>query len=195
MKIRIGFLAVMLALSLLISRSLFALGLFLAALSHELGHIGMARLCNIRLKECTVGIYGAGLVPEDGLYSYGQEIFLCLAGPLTNLFLGSVGLLLRLRSPSKLLEYFILSSFLLGILNLLPIRDFDGGRILFCLVSVCFDPTHAARILSFLSFLLVFVLWSFSLYLLLRYRASLSLFVFSLSLFVRIFISENKNFV
>ncbi len=190
MKIRIGFLAVMLGLSLFLSRSLFSLGLLIAALTHELGHILMARACGIRLRECTVGIYGAGLQPADGFYSYGQEIFLCLAGPLCNLFLGSLGLVIGRVIPSELLTQFVFSSFVLGGMNLLPIRDFDGGRILFSLFSLLFDPTVASRILSVLSFLFVFLLWSLSLYLLLRHAASLSLFIFSLSLFTRIFIPE-----
>ena len=179
MKIRIGFLAIMLALSLFITRSLFSLGLLLAVLSHELGHIIMAYACGIRLKECTVGIYGAGLMPEYGLYSYGKEILLCLAGPLFNFFLGSLGLVIGLAHPSELLEYFSLSSFILGGMNLLPIRDFDGGRILLSLFTVFFDPALADRILTVLSFLFVFLLWSLSLYLLLCHAASLSLFIFS----------------
>ncbi len=190
MKIRIGFLALMLALSLLISRSLFSLGLFLAALTHELGHILMAKACGIRLRECTIGLYGAGLTPEESLYSYGQEILLCLAGPLVNLFLGSSGLVLGRTYPSELLSAFVLSSFLLGGLNLLPIRDFDGGRILSAVCHLFLSPALATRILSALSFLFVFLLWSLSLYLLLRHAASLSMFIFSLSLFARIFIPE-----
>ena len=191
MKIRIGFLAIMLSLSLFMTRSLFSLGLLLAALTHEFGHILMASACKIRLKECTVGLYGAGLVPEHGLYSYGKELLLCLAGPLTNFFLGSSGLVIGLKFSSELLEYFSVSSFLLGFMNLLPIRDFDGGRILFSLFSLIFSPTVADRILTVLSFLFVFLLWSVSLYLLLCHAVSLSLFIFSLSLFVRIFIPEN----
>ena len=190
MKIRIGFLALMLAISLFLTRSLFTLGLLLAVLTHEIGHILMAFACEIRLRECTVGIYGAGLTPEHGLYSYEKEILLCLAGPLFNFFLGSIGLVVSLSHPSELLEYFSLSSFILGTLNLLPIRDFDGGRILLSLFTILFGPVTAERIQNILSFLFVFLLWSFSLYLLLCHAASLSLFIFSLSLFVRIFIPE-----
>lgn len=190
MKIRIGFLAIMLALSLLISRSLFALALLIAALTHELGHILMARALKIRLRECTIGIYGAGLRPSEGIYSYTQEILLCFSGPLANLLLGSIGLWLGSYSSSELLSYFTLSSFVLAGMNLLPIRDFDGGRILLSLLSLWFGPTVSLRILSVLSFLFAFLLWGISLYLLIRHAASLSLFIFSLSLFFRIFMAE-----
>jgi stage IV sporulation protein FB len=191
MKIRIGFLAVMLALSLLISRSHFALGLLIAALSHELGHILMAKALGIHLRECTVGIYGAGLRPVDGMYSYGQEILLCIAGPLVNLFLGSVGLLLGLRFPSEFLSHFTISSFVLAGMNLLPIRDFDGGRILSVILSQHFSPRTVSLLLSCLSFIFIFFLWSLSVYFLLRCSASLSLFIFSISLFLRIFIPHS----
>lgn len=192
MKIKIGFFAVMLCLSLLLDHSAFSLASLLAALTHEAGHICMARLCRIRLRECEVGIFGAGLTPDDGIYSYGQELLLCLAGPLTNLFLGSLGLWLMDGRWGEWVRGFVFSSFSLGILNLLPIRGFDGGRILTSLLCLRLSPLTARRILGALSFFCVFLLWTLSVYLLLRAASSLSLFVFSLSLFCRIFLSERE---
>lgn len=191
MKIKIGFFTVLLALTLLLDRSLLSLSAFAAAATHELGHIAMASLCGIRLQECRIGLYGAGIVPDGHLYSYGQEILLCLAGPLVNLFLGSIGLNLIGKYPSKWLTDFVFASLTLGLLNLLPIKDFDGGRILNALLCRLLSPRFAHRVLSLLSFFCIFCLWSLSVYLLLRSAASLSLFVFSISLFFRIFLSED----
>lgn len=191
MKIKIGFFTILLALSLLLDHSTLALASLLAAATHELGHIAMAALCGIHLRECRVGLYGAGLIPDGHLYSYGQEILLCLSGPLVNLLLGSLGLNFLSLFSSQFFAHFVFSSFVLGLLNLLPIRDFDGGRILSALLCRRLSERSAYRILSLLSFLCVFILWSFSVYLLLRAAASLSLFVFSLSLFFRIFIRED----
>ena len=187
MKFKIGFFAVMLALSLVFSPSLLSLCAALAALLHELGHVGMAALCGIRLRECQIGIYGAGLVPDGGVYSYAQEIALCLAGPLVNLLSASVGLHLP---DGAFRQGFLFSSLALGLLNLLPIRGFDGGRILSALLLRFWQPRTAERITDVLSFLCVLSLWCCSVYLLIRFVASLSLFIFSLSLFARIFLTE-----
>ncbi|MBQ9086199.1 MAG: M50 family metallopeptidase [Clostridia bacterium] len=189
MKLKIGFFTILLALTLILNPSPFTPAAFLAALFHELGHILMAKLCHIRLRECSIGLFGAGLAPDYGTYSYRQEILLCLAGPLTNLVLGTLALLLP---ASDLILAFILSSFFLGLLNLLPIQTFDGGRILSHFLSLKLSPSLSHRLLRVLSFLCVFLMWCFSVYLLLRAAASLSLFVFSLSLFVKLFIEDGE---
>lgn len=189
MKIKIGFFTILLALALALSHSLFSLAALLAALSHELGHLLMAKACGISMRECRVGLYGAGLEPAEALYSYSQEIFLCLAGPLVNFLFGSLLLILPLP-PSDFLTYFIFSSFSLGTLNSLPIRGFDGGRIFCALLSHFLSPRLVGRIVDVLSFLFIFLLWSLSVYLLLRTASSLSLFIFSLSLFGRLFITD-----
>ncbi len=190
MKIKIGFFTIMFALSLILSHSLFSLASLLAALTHELGHILAAAVCRIRLKECKIGIYGAGLIPEGHLFSYRKEILLCSAGPLVNLALGSVGLWGYRQASSDFLLWFSISSFVLGMMNLLPIKDFDGGRILRSLLCLRISMRSADGILQALSFFFIFTLWCFSVYLLLRASSSLSLFIFSISLFVRIFIPE-----
>ena len=190
MKLKIGFFAIMLALSLCLSPSLLSLCAALSALLHELGHVGMAWLCRVRLTECRIGIYGAGLVPDGGVYSYGQEIFLCLAGPLVNLLCASVGLHFLGSAWGAFWQDFVFSSLALGILNLLPVKGFDGGRIVHALLCRHCLPTTASYLTEALSFICVFLLWCLSVYLMLRFAASLSLFIFSLSLFARIFLSE-----
>lgn len=191
MKIKISFFAVMLFLALLAEHSIFSLAAALAALTHELGHLATAALCRIRMKECVLGIYGAGLVPDSGIYSYRREILLCAAGPLTNFFLGFTVLWLTLGQGSEWAQSFAVASFSLGGMNLLPIRGFDGGRILYARICLAHSPLTAHRLLTVCSFLCVFFLWCCSVYCLLRAAASLSLFVFSLSLFCRLFLNDD----
>ena len=190
MKLKIGFFAIMLVLSFLLAPSLLSLCALISALLHELGHIGAARLCNIRLRECQIGIYGAGLVPDGGVYSYSREIFLCLCGPLVNLICASVGIWFLNGENGAFWERFVFSSLALGLLNLLPVKGFDGGRILGAFL-LQFCPTRSAEnMAAALSFICVFLLWCVSVYLLIRFVASLSLFIFSISLFCRIFLSD-----
>ncbi len=191
MKIRVGFFAIMLMLSLLLSHSLFSLAAFFAALCHELGHFFAARLCKIKFKECKIGLFGAGLLPDEALFSYRHEISLCAAGPLSNLFLLIFLYPFYQKFPTEFLRYLLFSSLAFGVMNLLPIRDFDGGRILSVILSQHFSPRTVSLLLSCLSFIFIFFLWSLSVYFLLRFSASLSLFIFSISLFLRIFIPHS----
>ena len=190
MKIKVGFFAILLFLSLLLSHSVFFLASLLAALLHELGHLFAAYLRRIRMKELSVGLFGFGLMPKDSLYSYSDEIFLCLSGPLSNFLFGFLALFLSKYISSPFLISFLFSSFAFGILNLLPIKGFDGGRILRALLLLRAPLSVAETLLNIFSFFFIFCLWTLSVYLLLRSASSLSLFVFSLSLFSRVFINE-----
>lgn len=191
MKISFSFLLCIMIATLLCTHSYLSLAAILAAALHELGHILMAKLCSIPIKELKLGIFGAALTPEGSLCSYKKEILLALAGPAINFILGAT-LLPFSKNGSEFFSFFTVSSFFLGFLNLMPIYDLDGGRILNCLLCQILSPVCAERICRFLSFCIITTLWLLSVYLLLRFSASLSLFVFSAALFCKIFI-QRKN--
>ena len=189
MKFRIGILSILLMISLLIDQSLFSLAMILAIILHECGHILAARLCGIKLRECRIGLFSAGLFPKDSIFSYKKEIFLCFAGPAVN-FITSLPLIFFIHENTAFLQYFVFSSIALGILNLIPIADFDGGRILRAFLYILVEERYARGFLYLLSMVCVLLLWLLSVYILLRRGSSLSLFIFSISLFGRIFVSE-----
>ncbi len=185
MKIKIRFATSLCAILLLIARPLAFPALLLSVTLHELGHIVTARLLGLRFSSLSISPFGAALTPLGGMGGYREEILVALAGPCINLL---SALSLSKATSNTFLNFFVISSIFLGLLNLLPIRSFDGGRILLCTFSHIGKPRCGERILATSSFLFLFFFWSFSAYLLLRVGASLSLFVFSCSLFCRLFI-------
>lgn len=186
-KYKVGFFAVLMLVTLIVTSPRYFPALICSVTIHELGHILAAKIKNIRLSELKLGILGASLFPKDQLFSYGDEIFLCLGGPLMNFVSVAVCIVLRV-SPSS---FFLMSSLALGTLNMLPIHGFDGGRILSAFLHMRLSPQNARRIAKVVSFVFLFSLWCVSVYFLLRRAATLSLFVFSVSVFVKIFISED----
>ena len=101
--------------------------LLLAALLHELVHYAVLRLFGVRTARFTVTGLGATLcVPELHRLSYGAELLSAAAGPLMNLLLWVV---LSLTGRDEL-TLFAGAQMALGVLNLLPVRPMDGGRIL-----------------------------------------------------------------
>lgn len=191
-RIRIGFISVLVALAMIITEGRYAVICLIAAAIHELGHIIAARLCKIRLEEFSLGMLGARLKTCERVYSYKKEIILCFCGPLFNFI--SAGVVYSVCKiygfTSENISVFILYSLVLGTLNLLPVKSFDGGRIFESLALLFISPTTADAILNALSFLCVFTLWCTSVYFLLIYSSSLCLFTFSVSLFCKLFISE-----
>ena len=194
MKIKINFFAVMLFLSIIISCSYYALIPLLAATLHELGHILSAKICGVRLNNFNVGILGARLGMGNAVCSYGNEIIICASGPMMNFISAYFTFMISklFCVNNEISDIFILSSVSLGIINILPIRSLDGGRIISAVISRIGNVRSAEIILDILSFITLFTLWCISLYLLLKNASSLSLFVFSVSIFASIFLEDEK---
>jgi len=168
----------------------FAVITALAAALHELGHILAARSIGIPIKSLRLSVFGASIETDALTCSYGKEIFLSLCGPASNIFWAFVSALAFGLGGGSL--FFITVSLFLAFLNLIPAGSFDGGRILSCVLCSFLSPTIAHRVSEAVSFLCIFVLWTTSVYFILKTGAYLSLFIFSCSLFSRIFIFDGK---
>ena len=192
MKIKISPTVWIMAAALLISgdaRSGALLTILLAAALHELGHITSAAIMKLRIKRIKIDIFGA-IIETDALScSYVKESILTLSGPLANIFTALIATAISLPFDTEL---FTVASIVFAFINLLPARGFDGGRALSCLLLSLLSPAQASRILSVTSFISVFALWSISVYFIMRTGAYLSLFVFSSTLFARLFLGENE---
>jgi len=193
-KIRIAIPSLILATALVLSGDTLPLfAVFSAAALHELGHIIAARLLGVRFSEFSLSLLGARLNTETKLISYKTEIILAAAGPAVNIlsfFMFFPGFTTIGGGVGEFFSYFTAASAALGALNLLPISTFDGGRIVYSFVSLIKDPDAALKLSKALSFVCLFTLWSASVYLLIKTGNSLSLFIFSLTLFARLFVNE-----
>ena len=132
-----------------------------AALLHELAHYAVLHLCGVRTARFTLAGLGASLyVPELHRLSYGAELLSAAAGPLMNLLLW---VLLSLTGREEL-TLFAGAQMVLGVLNLLPVRPMDGGRILWLATAYLTEPYTADRVaaavgLAASSALLALCLW------------------------------------
>lgn len=111
----------------------------LACALHELGHYGLLRLLGGDIKELNLTAIGAEMVPERAL-NYWQEGLVALAGPATNI------LLAFLASGFAGGRVFAGLNLSLGCLNLLPLSQLDGGRVLSSIATLLFSPACALRV-------------------------------------------------
>ena len=191
--LRIGILpAIILILMLLFQPSGIVIASLGAASLHEIGHMLAAVWLGIPLRSLDIGMFGASLKVRGVLIPYPKEFFLCAAGPAMNFLSAVIVIMLSEKRGyySDVGEWFACVSLMLGILNLIPAEGFDGGRILHVVLTSMFGPRISARVLSYTTFGSILILWMFSVYLLIRFGTSLSLFVFTLSLFYRLFIEK-----
>lgn len=135
-----------------------------AALLHEAAHAIFAfYLGGYTLRART---YGFALTPKRTL-SYREEIAVAAAGPAANIAVFVLLAPLAARFGGGIAAFGILN-LLTALSNLLPIRSYDGYRIIDAASKTVLKPELAERIMNVLSTSLLFILTVLSLYLVLR---------------------------
>ena len=181
--------AVMLLGALIADREGILRASVLAALIHEVGHLIAARLQKIPIVAFRFDILGARLDVGDRLIGYREEWLLCAAGPMASLLFS------LLMAPLWRFGSFFFAvscaSFLLGLLNLLPVRGFDGGRMAEAFLCRFFGARVGFSVMTLVTHTALLLLWSVSVYFLLRTGGGIALFCFSLSVFAK-FIENGK---
>ena len=170
---------------LVIDKSGIAAMSLLAAALHEVGHLLAAHFLKIPIRAMRFDLLGARIDVKGRILSYGEEWLLCMSGPLSRLLFSLIGSVFW--SHTKLAIAFSCASLLLGLLNLLPIQTFDGGRMLECALLSFTTPKKTGAILRGCTFLFLWLLWAFSAYLMIKIADGISLFFFTLTLLARFF--------
>ena len=114
---------------------------------HEAGHLAVLRLVGGQIEQFTLTPFGGELrIRRSEWLSYGKEIASVLAGPGVNLVCALV--LGRAAAELSWERGYLLSGIhmLLALFNLLPLRQLDGGRALYLMLSWLLDPITADRI-------------------------------------------------
>lgn len=159
---------------------------FAAAAIHELGHIAAAKMLSIDLSHMQLDVLGARLNTSGRLCSYPALVALCLAGPIINFL--CFALAFPFCDHAGWFHEFCLASLSLGLLNLIPVQGFDGGRIVHGILSIFLPISAVERICAVLGFFSLLCMWLLSVWLILRTGTSLTLFVFSCCLFGMLFV-------
>ena len=205
-KLRFGVGGVLMIAAMLVSDSARVIAVYLAAaLWHEAGHLLAARILRVGVSEIRLGFSGARIVTDRRLTSYKSELLLSLAGPLANILAcgAVVGIFCTLgegiegaaasadaflHSPKVdflgILAFFALSSVIQAILNLMPVKTFDGGRILYCAAANLMGESAGERILTVTTAFSALILWIIALYLMIKIGGGLGIYVFAACVFV-----------
>ena len=193
-KIKIRLSSIMLFASILVSENkILSLSVLICATIHELGHIVSALLLKIKIKRFEFSICGAKIIPTQSLCTYLKELILCFCGPLANfitfaLCLPAVNITSNSDATSlDFFTYMALFSILLGVINLLPIKSLDGGRILFCIMAPLIGDRAGNITVKICSIVTSIIIWMFSVYLLILSPGGIIFFAFSLCMLLKIF--------
>ncbi|GGF88544.1 M50 family metallopeptidase [Paenibacillus aceti] len=143
------FVIIMLA-SVLTGHFLELIALFAIVFIHELGHVFAARCFDVNVLSIQMLPFGGVAEMEDTSHlTVRREIAIALAGPLQNVILIGISLLLKVCGlwEGAFFIYFIHSNLLIALFNLLPILPLDGGKVWQSLCSTIL-PFHLTLVYS-----------------------------------------------
>lgn len=128
-RVEFGFLAVCALLSAMGDESVLLYG-FMAVILHESAHLAAMFLLGMKADSVIFHACGIRIRPENRLCSYGRELIMMLAGPLSNIMVWAAVSYFH----GNIL--FAQAHLALGVLNILPCRRLDGGSALCCILSM-----------------------------------------------------------
>ena len=149
---------------------------FVSVLLHELGHLLVARLYNVKVSSVVLWVLGGAAVTEREPEDPGAQLLIAGAGPVANLLISAlfmilmaVGMLVAVFLPFVKVTlpavfplrnfiFLMATNLILAISNLLPIYPLDGGRIFKALVHMFVGPARSAQVTFWISAVLAVLL-------------------------------------
>lgn len=138
------------------------------AIIHELGHLFFLNKFGVKICELKISLFGANIKTESfKKISIKKDVIVLLSGPLVNLIFSAVLYFVNLIIKNVDLSNLILINLGLGIFNLLPFYNFDGGKIIEILLKSKLNEKISETIVSCISFaiLVPFTLFSVNIFL------------------------------
>ncbi len=184
-RVKISFLFfAMITLILTMDRKLVALVAVFSVALHEMGHIVAMGVLKNSPDEIAFGIFGVRIKQSSRIFSARQEFFVVLCGPLVNIILFTVFLLLHLVCEWYVFLVVFAVNFAVGVFNLLPVALLDGGRMT-RIILMRFLPEEKTRVAMLaISAVVTCVILLCGAVLFIKTAANISLFVTGLYLLI-----------
>lgn len=142
--------AVMFAFLLVTDKTGLMSASLLAVVLHEIGHLVWMKKCRTAPKSVKMSLGGV-LMVGSAFCTAKESISIALAGPIVNFLFTVVFYSLGVYFDNVLLAAFGVVQFLVGAINLLPVKGFDGGTVLTVLLEK-YCNRNVALIVKLVSF-------------------------------------------
>ena len=145
---------VVITFMLVIDKSYYCILSILFALLHELGHILIILLKNLRVSKIKFGIINIDMIYDNSSFlniNYKDEFLIYISGPFVNFVLYLMFIFVYCVNNIYIFKIMAYQNFFLGIINLLPIESLDGYKILSLVLSRKFDINTCEKILNIIS--------------------------------------------
>ena len=130
------------------------------SLIHEAVHMIMLRFYGCKNMELKLSPGGVRLTAEGiMLLKHKNAFFSAVSAPAANLLLSLLFFLIYSYSDNSLFYSLFSVNFILGAVNLLPLPFLDGGRAVFCILSLFYDERRVTLISDILGVITVIFLF------------------------------------
>lgn len=164
-----------------------ALGLF-ASVIHEMGHVVALIITGYRPKRISFEMTGICLNQNNHAISYLTEIFILLAGSLTNFLI--FFWCLAMEQQLDKVGVWAMIHLMLGIVNLLPMNALDGGKILRIILLQCCNVVRTDHIVFWVQLICVFVVTAFCILSVLTGKTNFTALIFCTYLIASMLLSK-----
>ena len=196
LRIDISFLfLVLLSFLLYFNKKIFISSIFSTSI-HEFGHIFASFCCGQNIQKIKINAFNFEIIKLTEQYSKNfNNILISAFGPIFNLITAILFYIfyLNLTNRSDLLEILVISNFLLFLLNMLPIKNLDGGEILYYFLIKKLDTETAIGIVETVSIVFLVPITIIGLVILLRDKYNFSLLVLCIYLFFILIFKKNVH--
>ena len=150
-----------------------------AAAVHEAGHIISGLAARRKIASVTLSALGAD-IEYTGAVPYKTDVITALSGPFFSI---AAGLLFY-----RLFPVFSAASLIYGLLNLIPVPCFDGGRALRCALYLFADISKADVICDAVCVFFLIIMYVFSVFLLFYTSFNASLLLICAYVFIKSYV-------
>lgn len=157
-----------------------AAAVFLSVAFHETGHIIFILMFGDRISEIRVDPFGLTIKRCGKVRSCVHNVLIYLAGPLFSFILSAVCFLYGDTYTAQISLFY-------GIINLLPVSVFDGGKALTVILQKHL-PLRSDTVIKFISGTLIFLLWETAVFIMLKSGDFVSVFFVCMYLFFALFL-------
>lgn len=144
---------------------------FVSVLVHELAHAWMANQKGYQVYSVSIDMLSGAASMDSNMHDR-DSIPIVAAGPISTLILCIISYFLEPLIPGSFISYMFNINLFLFIFNILPIYPMDGGQIVRSIANLSRNRYKNRRLASWLSLtfsglVLVYALYSFSLFMIL----------------------------
>lgn len=184
--ISVSFPAVALIALIVITNSYTAYLLCLTAvIIHELGHLTLMIILGLKPEGLEIRLFNI-IIVLNNRYNVPviKDILITIAGPLFNLIIFAVFI--------PFLKNFAYINLYIGLFNLLPASNLDGGQLLFLLLNRKYRYDKSVLISDIITIITAVLIFFFGILVLLQSRYNFSLLFIGLYIFLSVFIRKEK---